>query len=231
MSAILYYDRREAGRVVANAVAAAGLPDLEQCTVLGLARGGVPVAYEVARSCGLALDVMVVRKLGAPRNPEFAMGAIASGGAVVIDPYAVAGSHVSQAQLDALIATKREELDLLEADYRQGRPPLEFGEGGVILVDDGLATGASMRAAIKAVRPRAKQVTVAVPVAARSTVNELSTEVDRIVCTHTPRRLDAVSLFYHDFSPTSDEEVRALLAEASKWRVGKPGYGNIQPVH
>jgi len=200
--------------VLAQAVIDARLPDLKDATVLGLVRGGVPVAYEVAIACGLPLDVMIVRKIGAPGNREFAMGAVASGGSVVINPDVVRGLHVSQDNLRHLIEEQHEEIAHLESLYREGRPPLEFGEGGVILVDDGLATGASMRAAVGAVRALAKRVTVAVPVAARSTCHELSREVDHMVCATTPEPLEAVSLFYREFGPTSDEEVRALLAEA-----------------
>ncbi len=191
-------------------------PGLSDAVVLGLARGGMPVAYPVAIACGLSLDVIIVRKLGAPRCREFAMGAIASGGAMVLNPDAVREFHVTEDQLHALIESQKKEMDRLESIYREGRPPAEFGEGGVILVDDGLATGASMRAAVRAVRPRAKQVTIAVPVAARSSVDEIGREVDRVICVSVPERLEAVSLFYRDFSPTTDDEVRALLADAGK---------------
>jgi putative phosphoribosyl transferase len=202
--------------MVGEALSAAGLPDLNSAVVLGLARGGVPVAFEVARACGLPLDVMLVRKLGAPRCPEFAMGAIASGGTVVLTPGAAQSLGVNERQLEELIERKRQELERLEHMYREGRPPVEFGAGGVILVDDGLATGASMRAAIQATRPRAKRVTVAVPVAARSTCALLSEEVDRLICVSMPEPLEAVSLFYREFEPTSDDEVRELLAEGRK---------------
>ena len=201
----------------------AGLPNLKDAVVLGLVRGGVPVAYEVALACGVPLDVMMVRKLGAPGCREFAMGAVASGGAVVVNPAVVRDFGVSEEKLQHLIEGQRREIERLESLYREGRPPVEFGEGGVILVDDGLATGASMRAAVRAVRPRARRVTVAVPVAARSSCNELSREVDHMVCPFTPEALEAVSLFYSDFAPTSDEEVRALLAG------GRRGSGPFPP--
>ena len=222
---MIFENRREAGRLLGEAVAAAGLPDLGSAAVLGLARGGVPVAYEVASRCGLPLDVMLVRKLGAPRCREYAMGAIASGGTVVLNSEVVQTFGVSEHQLIELIEQKTKELERLEYMYREGRPPIDFGEGGVILVDDGLATGASMRAAVRAVRPRARRVTVAVPVAARSTSAALSREVDRLVCVSMPEPLEAVSLFYREFLPTSDEEVRALLAEARK-RHGAREQGN-----
>jgi predicted phosphoribosyltransferase len=213
---VIFQDRTEAGQMLARIVATA--PGLGDAVVLGLARGGVPVAYQVAVTCGFPLDVIIVRKLGAPRCREFAMGAIASGGAMVLNPDAVRESHVTDEQLHALIEQQKKEIDRLESAYREGRPPAQFGDSGVILVDDGLATGASMRAAVKAVRPRARQVTIAVPVAARSSVDEISSEVDRVLCVALPERLEAVSLYYGDFSPTTDDEVRALLAYAGKRR-------------
>jgi len=219
---VIYQDRRDAGRVLARAVAEANLRDLKCATVLGLARGGVPVAFEVALVLDLPLDVMIVRKIGAPGNREYAMGAVASGGEVVLNPDVVSGFRVSEEQLRRAIGEQEKEIERLENLYRAGRPLVEFGEGGVILVDDGLATGASMRAAVRAMRPRAKRVTVAVPVAARSTCLELSKEVDQMVCAATPEPLEAVSLFYREFGPTSDEEVRGLLAEARK----RQGIGN-----
>lgn len=211
-----YQDRREAGRVLARVVAEAHLPDVQNAIVLGLVRGGVPVAYEVAVVMGLPLDVMIVRKIGAPGNREYAMGAVASGGAVVLNPEVVRDFHVSEEKLRYVIESQKQEIDRLENLYRGHMQPAKLGEGGVILVDDGLATGASMRAAVRAVRPGAKRVTIAVPVAARSTLNTLSKEVDHMVCAMTPEPLEAVSLFYHEFGPTSDDEVRALLADARK---------------
>ena len=213
---MIYQDRSEAGRVLAHSVAEAHLPGVKGAVVLGLVRGGVPVAFEVAMALALPLDVMIVRKIGAPGNREFAMGAVASGGAVVLNPEVVQGFGVSEEKLRYLIEEQQEEIERLESLYREGRSPVEFGEGGVILVDDGLATGASMRAAVRSVRPCAKRVTVAVPVAARSTCSELSKEVDHLVCAMMPEPLEAVSLFYRDFTATSDEEVRTLLAEARK---------------
>jgi len=150
---------------------------------------------------------------------------VASEGATVVNDDVVRGFGVSKEKLAHMIDALKREIERLESLYRERRPPVEFGEGGVILVDDGLATGASMRAAVQAVRPRAKRVTVAVPVAARSTCNELSREVDCVVCPMTPDPLEAVSLFYREFGPTSDEEVRALFAEA-KQRSGIRDHGS-----
>jgi putative phosphoribosyl transferase len=211
---MIYQNRRDAGRVLAQALAESHLPDLKNAVVLGLVRGGVPVAFEVAMALSLPLDIMIVRKIGAPGNREFAMGAVASGGAFVLNPEVVRAYGVTDEKLRHLIDTQKQEIERLEELYRDGRAALEFGEGGVILVDDGLATGASMRAAVRAVRPRARRVTVAVPVSARSTASELSREVDHLVCAMLPEPLEAVGLFYQDFSPTSDEEVRSLLAQA-----------------
>jgi len=213
---MIYQNRREAGRVLAKAVAEARLPNMEEAVVLGLVRGGVPVAFEVAMALGLPLDMMIVRKIGAPGNAEFAMGAVASGGAVVLNADVVRDFGVSEEKLRHLIDNQKHEIERLETIYREGRPALPFGPGGVVLVDDGLATGASMRAAVRAVRPLARRVIVAVPVGSRSTVNELAHEVDHMVCAMIPEPLEAVGLFYQDFSPTSDEEVRRLLAEARR---------------
>jgi putative phosphoribosyl transferase len=221
VSDVIFQDRTEAGRELARAVAGAGFLDLEDSVVLGLARGGVPVAYQVAIACGFPLDVILVRKLGAPRCREFAMGAIASGGAMVLNPDALREFNVTEEQLHELIEAQRKEIDRLESIYRVGHPPAEFGGRGVILVDDGLATGASMRAAVQAVQPRARQVTIAVPVAARSSLDEIGSEVDRVICVCVPERLEAVSLFYRDFSPTTDEEVHSLLTQARS----RPGIG------
>jgi len=212
----VYHDRRDAGRVLVQAIAAANLPGVQNAIVLGLVRGGVPVAYEVATALGLPLDIMIVRKIGAPGNREFAMGAVASGGAVVLNPEVVRAFHLTEEKLRHAVETHQQEIDRLEALYRQGRPPLQFAGRNIILVDDGLATGASMRAALRAVRPIARHVIVAVPVAAPSTAAELSQEVDHMVCAMMPEPLEAVSLFYRDFSPTSDEEVQSLLADARR---------------
>ncbi|MGA8089075.1 MAG: phosphoribosyltransferase family protein [Terracidiphilus sp.] len=189
----------------------ASLPDLKDAVVLGLVRGGVPVAFEVARTCGLALDILVVRKLGVPGQEELAMGAIASGGGVVLNDQIVRSWHVSEKKLEHVIEREQQEMERREALYRKGRPAVEIAGRAVILVDDGLATGASMRAAIRAVSGRARKVIVAVPVGAKSTCEELAHEVDRVVCALVPEPLDAVSLFYREFGATTDEEVMALM--------------------
>jgi predicted phosphoribosyltransferase len=206
-----FQNRRDAGQILAESVLE--LPDLGDGVVLGLVRGGVPVAYEVARACRLPLDILVVRKLGAPGQEELAMGAIASGGEVVFNTDVLRSFHLSPEKLEFLIAHEKETIVRLESTYREGRPPLEFAGRPVILVDDGLATGASMRAAIRAVKPRARAVIVAVPVGAAGTCEALATEVDYVVCPLTPEPFDAVSLFYSEFEPTSDDEVKSLLRQ------------------
>ena len=181
--------------------------------VLGLVRGGVPVAYEVARGCRLPLDIMAVRKLGMPGQEELALGAVASGGAIVWNENILRSCRIAEEILQQLIERETRELERRESLYREGHPPLEIAGKAVMLVDDGLATGASMRAAIRAVKEKARQVIVAVPVGAPSTCAELAEEADRVVCPLLPEPLDAVSMFYRDFEPTSDQEVMRLLRE------------------
>lgn len=196
----------------------AALPDLKDGVVLGLVRGGVPVAYEVAKTCALPLDILVVRKLGLPGQEELAMGAIASGGGVVLNDYVVRSYHVSEKKLEYVIERETQEMLRRESLYREGRPAVEIAGRAVVLVDDGLATGASMRAAIRAVKERARRVIVAVPVGASSTCEELAHEADQVVCAMVPEPLDAVSLFYREFGATSDEEVKELMRQGSEIR-------------
>jgi putative phosphoribosyl transferase len=207
----LFRDRREAGRELAQRLSAyAGRAD---ATVLALPRGGVPVAFEVAKALGLPLDVFLVRKLGLPGHEELAMGAIASGGARVLDSEVVRAYRVSEEELRRVTAVERRELARREIAYRGDRPALELKGRTVILVDDGLATGSSMRAALAALEPLSPaRVVVAVPVAPRSTVSALGDAADEIVCLKTPESFLAVGMFYEDFGQTSDEEVRDFLA-------------------
>jgi len=210
-----YEDRRHAGRVLAEALHEyAGRPDV---VVLALPRGGVPVAYEVARRLGAPLDVFVVRKLGVPGHEEFAMGAIASGDVIVLDRAVIEGLGIPRAAVEAAIAREQAELARREQLYRGGRPPLEVTGKTCILVDDGLATGSTMRAAVAGLRQRgAGRIVVAVPIASPETCEELSTEVDDIVCAATPEPFVAVGLWYEDFEQTTDEEVRQLLEAAER---------------
>jgi putative phosphoribosyl transferase len=211
---MVFQDRRDAGRVLARMLQP--FYRRRDAIVLGLPRGGVPVAYEVACALDLPLDVFIVRKLGLPGQEELAMGAIASGGTVVINPAVVQGLTLSREMLDAVVEREKLEIERREREYRGGRPPVPIEGRTVILVDDGLATGASMRAAARALRPRARQVIVAVPVAAREPCEELRSEVDRVVCATTPQPFFAVGMFYRNFEQTTDEEVRALLAQACR---------------
>jgi predicted phosphoribosyltransferase len=207
----VFQDRREAGQVLGELVAM--LTDLGDGVVLGLVRGGVPVAFEVAQACRLPLDILVVRKLGVPGQEELAMGAIASGGGVVLNEHVLRSYRVSERKLEHVVERELQELERRENLYRGGRSAIEIEGRAVVLVDDGLATGASMRAAIRAVKARARRVIVAVPVGARSTCEELRGEADEMVCALMPEPLDAVSLFYREFGPTSDDEVKALIRQ------------------
>ncbi len=208
----VFEDRCHAGRALAHAVR----EQLEWAgaIVLGLPRGGVPVAFEVAQALHLPLDVFVVRKLGVPGEEELAMGAVASGGLVVTQADVVRAYRIVQETIDAAAERERGEIARREALYRDGRPPVQVEGRTVILVDDGLATGSTMRAAARALRPVAQRVFVAVPVAARVTCDELRREVDALVCLETPDPFHAVGEFYRNFDQTSDEEVRGLLAVA-----------------
>ncbi len=211
----LFQDRRHAGRVLAAALSRyRGRDDL---VVLALPRGGVPVAYEVAKQLSAPLDVFVVRKLGVPGYEELAMGAIASGGVLVLNQDVVKQLGLSQSVIDAVASKEREELARRERLYRGDRPPVEVGGRTVILVDDGLATGSTMRAAVTGLRERApSRIVIGVPIADPSTCEELASAVDEIVCAVTPEPFYAVGAWYSDFSQTTDEEVRQLLEAA--WR-------------
>ena len=205
-----FRDRREAGRLLgAHLSAYANLPDV---LVLALPRGGVPVAAEVARALGAPLDVFVVRKLGVPGHEEYALGAIATGGVRVLNEEVLQALRIPDRVIDALAGREQEELARRERVYRGHRPPLDVRGRTVILVDDGLATGATMHAAIRALRQQQPaRIVVAVPTAAPQTCDELKSEVDDVICATTPDPFYAVGLWYEDFSQTTDEEVRELL--------------------
>lgn len=207
-----FRNRAEAGRELAAQLAVyAGRDDV---TVLGLPRGGVPVAAEVARVLGVPLDVFLVRKLGVPGREELAFGAIASGGARVLNPDVVATLGIDSETTESVVAREQAELERRAVAYRGTAEPPELGGRVVILVDDGLATGASMRAAVEAVRALGPaRVVVAVPAAARQTCEELAREVDEVVCLMTPEPFFAVGMWYADFSETTDDDVRELLRE------------------
>jgi predicted phosphoribosyltransferase len=207
-----FTDRREAGRILAARLEAyRGRRDV---VVLALPRGGVPVAFEVAEALDAPLDVFVVRKLGMPGQPEFAIGAIASGGVRVLNDDAIRQYCVTQNHIDTVAREELAELQRREQDYRQGRSLIDLHRRAVILIDDGLATGLSMRAAVQAVRAhQPARVIVAVPDGASSTSQALAAITDETVCARTPEPFSAVGLWYRDFSQTTDEEVRALLQQ------------------
>lgn len=211
-----FHDRADAGRKLAAVLHEyAGRPDVR---VLALPRGGVPVAYEVARALGAPLDIFLVRKLGLPGHEEFAMGAIASDGVVVLDNDVIRALHVDRASLDSVIARERRELDRREIAYRGVRPRTDIRGCIVIVVDDGLATGSTMRAAVLALRREEPQrIVVAVPVAAADTCRSFrqgEDAADEVVCLVTPEPFQAVGLWYSVFDQTSDDEVRTLLSRA-----------------
>ena len=207
---MVFRDRKDAGRQLAAKLS--GHTGCADCIVLALPRGGVPVAYEVAEGLGLPLDVFLVRKLGVPGHEELAMGAIASGGTRIINDSIVNPLHISTRAIDRVTQHEQAELKRRERAYRDDRPAPQVAGRTVILVDDGLATGATMRAAATALRARGpKRIIIAVPVAAPETCSELALEVDEIVCAATPEPFVGVGLWYQDFSQTSDEEVRELL--------------------
>jgi len=207
-----FADRREAAKALAaNLHAYRGRQDV---VVLALPRGGVPVAFEVAEALDAPLDIFVVRKLGMPGHPEYAIGAIASGGVRVLSEEAIRWHGIPPVQIEAIAREELAELQRREREYRQGRPLTDLRRRTVILVDDGLATGSSMRAAVQAVRVhKPARVVVAVPVGAASTCQEFADITDETVCARTPEPFSAVGLWYRDFSQTTDEEVRALLHE------------------
>jgi predicted phosphoribosyltransferase len=215
---MLFRNRVDAGRQLAAQLHRyAGRPDV---VVLALPRGGVPVGYEVARALGAALDIFVVRKLGVPGRQELAMGAIASGGVRVLNEDVLRELPISDEEVDAVAAQEQRELARREEAYRDGRPAADVRGKVVILVDDGLATGATMRAGVKALRKlRPGRIVVAVPVGARTTCADLEREADEVVCAHEPEPFFAVGLWYEDFAQTSDEEVRERLAQARQGAV------------
>jgi len=210
-----FRDRHEAGRRLADKlVAYAKRPDV---LVLALPRGGVPVAYEVARALQAPLDVFLVRKLGVPGYEELAMGAVATGGVRVLNDDIVSGLRIPDYVVDAVTTWEQQELARREQLYRGDRPAPDVRGRTVILVDDGLATGATMHAAIAALRrQQPARIVVAVPTAPPEMCEALRAEVDDVICAITPQPFQSVGLWYEDFSPTTDEEVRELLARAAR---------------
>ena len=215
-----FKDRSEAGRLLATRLSAyANRPDV---VVLALPRGGVPVAFEVAQALNAPLDVFVVRKLGVPGHEELAMGAIATNGVRVINNDVVLALGISAQEIDRVAEMEQKELERREHAYRGNQPALNVKGRTVIVVDDGLATGASMRAAIAALRQMQPQrIVVAVPTAAVETCQQFRDEVDEIVCATTPQPFYSVGLSYENFSQTTDAEVHTLLAQSAN-RFGLP---------
>ena len=206
-----FRDRAHAGRVLAGSLG--HLAGRDDVVVLGLPRGGVPVAHEVARALQAPLGVFLARKLGVPGQRELAMGAVASGGVRVLHQAVIDALAISPQAIEEVAAREGAELARREESYRTGRPAPEVAGRTVVVVDDGLATGATVRAAVTALRAQlAGRIVVAVPVGPKETCEELAQEADEVVCAHTPRSFQAVGQWYDDFSQTTDDEIRALLA-------------------
>jgi predicted phosphoribosyltransferase len=215
-----YRDRRHAGAELALRLEHLNGRDV---VVLALPRGGVPVAFEVARALDAPLDVFVVRKLGLPGHPEYAMGAIASGGVRVLNDEAVRLYRIPEQVVDDIAREEHAELERREQAYRDGRPPLDVRDRTVVLIDDGLATGSTMKAAVQAMRALGPaRIVVAVPVGSPDTCDELVAIADGVVCARAPEHFAAVGQWYDDFRQTTDEEVRELLHAASPETAGKP---------
>jgi len=209
----LFRDRRHAGRMLARLLDE--YADRSDVVVLGLPRGGVPVAFEVAQALRVPLDVFVVRKLGVPGHEEFAMGAIAGGGVRVLSDDVIDALNIPQSAIEAAVRFEQRELERRERLYRDQRAAPELRGRTVIVVDDGLATGSTMLVAVKALgMQQPKRIVVAVPTAATETCRQLRQVADEVVCASTPEPFRAVGLWYEDFSQTSDDEVHELLAHA-----------------
>ncbi|HEY2973326.1 MAG TPA: phosphoribosyltransferase [Pyrinomonadaceae bacterium] len=212
---MIFQDRRDAGRQLAARLRR--YADRSDVLVLALPRGGVPVAYEVAQKLNAPLDVFLVRKLGVPGYEELAMGAIASGGVRVLNEDIVNYLRIPDEVMDAVAIREQHELERRERAYRGDRPPPDVKDRVVILIDDGLATGSTMRAAAESLRlQKPRRIVVAVPVSSPETCNQFRGEVDEIVCAFTPEHFQGVGLWYEDFSQVSDEEVRELLQQATQ---------------
>ncbi len=215
----VFEDRHDAGRAL--------VPEIQRCDlnnpiILGLPRGGVPLAYEVAIALNAPLDTIVVRKLGAPFQPELAIGAIASGDVYVLNEAVVRSLAIDEASIAEIVARESAELKRREQQYRGDRPYPDLSQYDVVLVDDGLATGATMRAAVQAVQSMSPSTTtVAVPTGSKSAVRKVTDLVDRVICLESPAEFYAVGQFYHDFAQTTDDEVRELLERAQKIHVDK----------
>jgi putative phosphoribosyl transferase len=211
----IFRDRAHAGVQLAEQLLR--YADDPNVLVLGLPRGGVPVAYQVAHRLQAPLDIFVVRKLGVPGHGELAMGAIATGGVRVLNPEVVTALHISEAMIAEVAAREQQELERQQRAYRGAVPFPDLATRTVIVVDDGLATGSTMRAAVRALRQmRPARIVVGAPVAAAETRRSLAAEADEVVCVSTPDEFHAVSMWYQEFSQTTDEEVRSLLESVGR---------------
>jgi putative phosphoribosyl transferase len=218
MPSPLFKDRTDAGQFLARKMGS--FKDRPDLIVLALPRGGVPVAFQVATAIRAPLDVFVVRKLGAPNHEELAFGAIASGGVTVLNREIIEAVGISEKEINATVARDQIELARRERAYRGDIPSPSRSGASVILIDDGIATGSTMLAAVRALRKEnVAEITVAVPVAAAAVCNQLLPEVDSNVCAATPEPFQAVGIWYEDFSQTTDEEVRQLIKRAARQRV------------
>jgi len=212
MFGLRFRDRIEAGQLLGREIAKR-LGAIADAIVLALPRGGVPVGAEVAKALNAPLDVFIVRKLGVPRHEELAMGAIASAGVRVLNRDVIDYARITQQQIDAVAAREKRELSRRETEYRGNHPPLDVRGRTVIIVDDGLATGSTMRAAVQALRAmEPKRIIVAVPVGAAQTCEDLREIADETICLRTPEPFEAVGLWYDDFTQTTDAAVHALLS-------------------
>jgi putative phosphoribosyl transferase len=227
----LFRDRTEAGQVLAARLTEYG--DRADVLVLALPRGGVPVAYEVARALHVPLDIFLVRKLGVPGHEELAMGAIASGGVRVLNEDVVRELRISPETIASVAAGEQRELERRERSYRGERPMFDVRGRTVLLIDDGLATGSTMRAAIAALRRKGPaRIVVAVPVGSSETCAEFQDEADETVCARTPEPFYAVGRWYEDFTQTTDEEVHDLMHRAAEEQpAGSPLFGARSPIH
>lgn len=209
-----FTDRHQAGQLLAQKLLSLGHAS-PNALVLALPRGGLPVAHQVARALGAPLDVFIVRKLGFPGHEEFAVGAIASGGTTVLDEEMISSARIPRVTIDQIIDREKQELLRREQAYRPGRGAVIIKNRDVIIVDDGLATGSTMKAAVRALRTQGpRSLTVAVPVGAAETCRMLAHEADHVVCLATPDPFHAVGMWYDDFNQTTDDEVKDILRQS-----------------